>query len=102
MTESTIERTFFSLEVCVPEDTAWKPDFSLQNVDFLTVNEQFFLPFGKTGTERDWDNGTWCRWPKGRGREGEGKGKGREGVKGEGRGGKVFIIFRIRLATAIS
>ena len=34
-------------------DSAQKPDFALQNIDFLTLNESFFLPCGESGTERD-------------------------------------------------
>lgn len=72
------------MEVCIPGDTAWKPDFSLQNANFLTVNGQFFLPFGESGTERD--NGALKH----------GVGGHREG-KGRSRAGKAFIIFRIRM-----
>ena len=96
MTESTIERTLFSLEVCIPGDTAWKPDFSLQNIDFLTVNERQGQK--ETGTVEHGVGGQ---------REGEGKGREKEGMGGEGRGRdgrgeKVFIIFRIRMETGNS
>lgn len=83
------KKTLFFVKVGISGDTAWKPDFSLQNVDFLTVNGQFFLPFGELGTERD-DGATE-----------HGVGGHREG-KGRRRAEKAFIIFRIRMETGDS